>query len=962
MQPFLEQLAGQLFEEYGENISRLCIVFPNRRAGLFMRQYISRLIDKPIWLPDIYALEDFVVLKSHLTVPDQLTLLVKLYRVHQSIDKLKARPFAEFMSWGNILLSDFDEIDQYLADGKQVFSYLDELKALNEWNPDGTPLTEFEKNYLQFYNSLADIYGKFKETLLGNREGYFGLAFTQLISKLDTESFAEWDKVIFAGFNALTIAEEKLFSHLISVGKGQIFWDADDYYLSDSRQEAGRFLRTYQKSGKFGEMSWIGRSFHSGAKKISVIGVPGNVGQAKLAGQLTSEMMQEIDPSDIALVLVDEGLMLPVLNSIPPELEHFNVTMGYPMKLTPVYTLFDALFKLFVNAHKNGRKAVDSSGNEFQVLRFHYKDIDRFFSHPYIVEIIVQQVGYQGNPMPRLEKSYFNREEVLGLMKRQVPSLYEIFSTILMTDKVLPVHLSQFFSELINFFRSFYLKKESEGNSSHSIDFEYLYHFSLLLERIKGLISDSDLLQDLSVLYEIFTAQVAGMRLPFYGEPLKGLQLMGMLETRALDFKNIIMLSVNEGQLPKGKHKNTFLPDEVRTQYSLPRYNERNAVFGYHFYRLLQRAELIYLLYNTEGNELGGGEKSRFITQIINELPAYNNNISIKENILCIPPPGQKELPILIQKDKEVLERLKEIAEKGFSPTALGRYLACTLQFCFSQVMGISEPDLVEESIDAATLGEVVHKVLHNTYKPYIGKTILQADIDNILPVAIGEVKKVFMSDYSTTDMDTGKNLLILKVAEKMVRRFLTAEKAYLEKLASKSEGIEILQLEQPLEANVLVQDEKTGELFKVKVHGKADRIDRTGGVTRVIDYKTGQVKNPEVKLDEISQLPEHDNPAKILQLLAYAWMYRRMHPVPKGSPIEMVSGIVSLRMASRYLINASIGKEEMFTEEHLSSFEELLSTMFSEIFNPEIPFKQAENADVCINCTYQKICNRVIN
>jgi len=960
MQPFLEKLAKQLFAEYGENISRLCIVFPNRRAGLFMKQYISRLITKPIWLPDIYALEDFVVLKSKLKVPDQLTLTVKLYGVYQSIEKEKAKSFSDFLSWGNMLLSDFDELDQYLADGEEAFTFLDELKAMKQWNPDGTPLTDFERNYLEFYNSLAPIYRQFKDELYKAGEGYFGMAFAHMIDQLDQESFNEWDQVIFAGFNALTAAEEKLFTHMLAVKKAGIFWDADEYYLLDKRQEAGHFLRNYMHDKKFGEMKWISQAFRTGEKIISIIGVPGNVGQAKLAGQLTSGMIRTIDPSDIALVLVDEGLMLPVLNSIPAGLEHFNVTMGYPMKLTPVFTLFDAVFKLFINARKYARKSVDSSGKEFYVQRFYHKDIERLLIHPYIAGQLVHSFEKPGDNNSGPGKSYYSSGELISYMKKAGPWLSGLFSGILKSETILPIDITDLLTALINHYRIYFRKLEEE--SGRQLDLEYLYQFSILLERIEGIIAEPGLLNDLGTLYEIITSQVSTMRLPFYGEPLKGLQIMGMLETRTLDFRNIIILSVNEGQLPKGKHQNTFLPDDVRKQYSLPRYNERNAVFGYHFYRLLQQAENIFLLYNTEGNELGGGEKSRFITQIKYELPSYNPNIRIGETILSIPPAGHKDLPILINKDKLIFDRLKEIAGVGFSPTALGRYLSCSLQFCFSNVMKISEPDLVEESIDAATLGEVVHQVLQNMYEPFLGKKVVSKDIDEIFAPAKNEVRKVFLSKYPTTDLDSGKNLLILKVAENMIKRFLQAEKAYLSKLPPYQQEIEILELEQWLEAILNVPDAVTGELMDVRIRGKADRIDRVSGVSRIIDYKTGQVKNAEVKFEEIGQLLLHDSPAKMLQLLSYALMFRKMHAGLDGRSKDLVSGIVSLRFSSRYLINASIGKEELLTEDHLREIEELLTGLLSEVFNPEIPFRQTENLEVCKYCAYQKICNKVVN
>ncbi len=963
MEPFLDKLAKNLFQQYGEDISRLCIVFPNRRAGLFLKQYLSKLITRPLWLPEIYALEDFVVMKSGLKVPDQLSLLVKLYQVHQSIEKEKAKPFAEFISWGTMLLADFDEIDQYLADGVEVFSYLDEIKAMKHWNPDGTPLTPFEQDYLRFYNSLAPIYDQFSQKLIAEGQGYFGLAFKQLIANLDNEPFAEWQKVVFAGFNALTTAEEKLFTSLLESGKGEIFWDADDYYLSDTKQEAGRFLRNYLKDRKFGTMNWIGLSLLTYEKQISIIGVPGNVGQAKLAGQLTADMVSLAgNASDVALVLVDESLMLPVLNSIPSHLKDFNVTMGYPLKQTPVFSLLDAIFKLLINARRYARKTVSADGKETFLLRFHHKDIIRLLNHPYLG--FEPEAGYslENGKKARLDKSYYNAGEFSRILMKSLPGLSEVFTVVLELESYNSRVIAEFMPGIITFFRDRFVSSDESNtnNGIHKIDIEYLYHFALLLEKIRLLTVEYDLVKDVETLYELFTSQVSGLRLPFYGEPLKGLQLMGMLETRALDFSHIILLSVNEGQLPKGKHQNTFVPDEVRQEFGLQRYSERNAVFGYHFYRLLQRATNVHILYNTEGNELGGGEMSRFVTQIKYELPGYNDKIHITEKLLSIPAMRQTDMPVIITKNGGVLERLNEIAVKGFSPTTLGRYLACSLQFCYAQVLNISETDLVDETIDAATLGVMVHEVLYETYKPFLEGKVSKKEIETMLPDAVSRVKLVFAKNYSEQELESGKNLLIVKVAENMVKRFLLAETAFIDNRPQGQQYIDILQLESDLEASIDVPDYATGELFKVKLRGKADRIDRVSGTIRVIDYKTGQVKSSEVKVDEIDFLLEHESPAKLLQLLTYAWMFRQMNP--GGIHTDLVSGIVSLRMASKYLVNANIGKDEKLTENRLAEFELLLSGILSEIFNPKIPFIQTENTETCRNCAYQTICNRVIN
>ena len=962
MQPFLDKLAKHLLETHGENFSRICLVFPSRRAGLFFKQYVSRLIDKPIWLPDIYALEDFVVHKSGLALSDPLDLISRLYKVYKSIEKDKAHPFSEFISWGNMLLGDFDEIDQYLADGEKVFQYLDEIKAMKHWNPDGKPLTSFELNYLQFYNSLAPAYKQFREELLKNNEAYFGLAFDTLLNDIDNKSFTEWDSIVFAGFNALTAAEEKLLKHLIGAGKAEIYWDADDYYLMDPRQEAGRFLREYVHKNTFGPLNWIGDSLSKDEKSVNIIGVPGNVGQAKLAGGLILEAIRKKGTADgVALVLVDEGLLLPVLNSIPPETGDFNVTMGFPLKQTPVFSLLNIVISMFVNAKRFAQPGTDSQSLDNLVLRFYYKDIQRFLSHPFIISTEVNS-GSDSQKTGRITvtRSFYTREDLQLLLHNFNDSFSLVFAPYLAKKQIEPGDVLKLLRDIISFLRDTYSPNEKEENNnknqSHSIESEYLYHAAQLCLKLDTITNDPELKPDIETVQSLVSNLIAGMRLPFYGEPLNGLQVMGMLETRLLDFTDVIMISVNEGLLPRGKHQSTFIPDEVRTHFGMQRYTERTAVFAYHFYRLMQRVENAWLIYNTEGDELGGGEKSRFISQLMYELPSINSKLKITEQTISVVPGNTTADEISVTKTPQVVERLRQIAERGLSPTALAMYMKCKLQFYFSQVLRISEPDQISETIDAATLGEIVHEALQKTYEARKNNLITPEILLAMLPEALVNVQASFAAKFNTQELTTGKNLLIVKVAENMVKRFLLAENKHLEQTGTK---IEILMLEESLDSIVEIADPQTGELYKVKLHGKADRIDKAGGVTRIIDYKTGKVETKDLKLDQISDFADKDDPGKLLQVLAYALMFADKH---KDVHMELISGIISLRKTSAYLIKTDINKSNLIDTDLLNAFKKELEVIVGSIYNTSEPFTQTENLETCNLCAFNTICNRTVN
>lgn len=959
MQPFLERLAIYLHTKYKNDVGEVCVIFPSRRAGLFFRQYFSRIIDKPIWPPAVFALEDFVVEQSGLKVPDSLSLQIGLYKSYQELEGERAKPFPEFLSWGTMILSDFDEIDQNLADGEKVFSYLDEMKAMKLWNPDGSPLTEFEQRYLNFYQSLSPLYQNFRQNLLYAGEAYFGLAFSELIKHLDLKSFDEWTTLVFAGFNALTGAEERLIQFLHAQGKAEIFWDADEYYLNDVHQEAGRFLRQYFKEGKFGESGWIGNSLKEDSRTIEVIGIPGNVGQAKHAGTILSGLIKYESPSDIAVVLVDEGLMLPVMNSIPEELQHFNITMGFPLKNSPVFSLLDSMFTLAINARRYAKESLGQDGTLKIFPRFHIKDIHRLLNHPYFSE------SAQSGRKQRLEtesetlKVFVSSNELLAEISWSIPGLAKSFGEWISLDMFSVRNFIHVCLDLIEYFRK---GKSDPDNESADIDEEFLYPFSETFKRLKLVCEQQELIKGIDALYQVFTGLVSTMRLPFYGEPLKGLQMMGVLETRVLDFKNLILISVNEGLLPRGKQQSTFVPDEIRRAYGLQRYTERNAVFAYHFYRMIQGAENIYLLYNTEGTELGGGEKSRFITQILHELPVYNPSIKLSERIVSLPPAKPRQEAFQVDKEGKVMQRLLELAKKGFSPSSLSKYLSCPLQFCYSQVFQLQELDEPEESIDAATLGTAVHKVLEDSYAPYAGKFVDLNAVGAIKSFAIHRVKPVLAGFSPTSEMESGKNLLILKVAESMVRRFFEAEAKFLSKLHGIENQFEILELEKWLDGHTAIVLPGTKEELKIGIHGKADRIDRIGNIVRVIDYKTGVLNAKDVKLDKVSDLREHGSPSKLLQLLTYAWLSRGMDIPAKQSGLLLSSGIISLRAPSKYVVNTDIGGEEILPDHVLDEFEEILKSIFSEIFDESVPFMPTSDYDVCKNCSFQIMCNRVIN
>lgn len=960
MQSFLEQTVDILHKKYGDDISELCIVLPNRRAGLFLKTHFSKKLTKTFWSPEILATEDFVSVLAEVEMADPTTLLFELYETVKAVGKRDIESFDEFSKWGQILLSDFNELDRYIVDHKRLFGNLKDIKELEAWSLNSEEaLTEFQMQYLSFWKLLGEYYQHFTERLLANKKAYQGLAY-RLVAANPEERVGKhpWKKIIFAGFNALNKAEEIIIEKLLDADLAEVIWDTDSYYVNNLDQEAGRFFRKYKNSGKFSKLDKGEKNItiqenllSTEAKSISVIGAAKNVAQAKVAGSLVSEI-KKIDPNlqETAVVLADENLLFPVLHSLPENLKDINVTMGYPLKNTPVAGFFDLIFAL----HETGLKLSQGKTN----YSFYHSDVLKFLSH-----------AYTATALSTVSKEYTFRKVLFALQQRNIvfanlktlDSIFKEFGCEKEFEILKPlfkhwanpydaISCMQYVIEVLK--NGIVLQQENEEESKASLELEYLFAFTKIIKRIQVLMDTyPSSISDIKALRSIVNQIVRATGLPFYGEPLMGLQVMGMLETRTLDFKNVILLSCNEDILPSGKAVNSFIPFELKKYFGLPTYGDKDSIFSYHFYRLLQRASTIYLLYNTESDALGSGEKSRFLTQLIYELPKVNPNVKITERLVSIPSVNADlDSSISIEKTESVFKKLHERADYGFSPSLLNVYRNCSLQFYFHAIAGLKEADEVEETIGADALGNVIHEALDRFYKPFLGKKITPSDVRGMKKEVESTVVELFKKDYKESDVSFGKNLLILKVALKFINNFLDTEIGMLEKGEKEGKPVIIKALEQELESSIPI----TGKTIKVK--GKADRIDGYGSQTRIVDYKTGLAEDKELKFEDWEEIRTDAGLAKSFQLLTYAWLYQKSHPAVTEN---IVSGIISFRKLSEGLKTVKVSDSDALDAEILALFEEQLVALVSEIFNPKVRFTQTADVDNCTYCAFRGICNR---
>ncbi|OQX81834.1 MAG: hypothetical protein B6D61_00180, partial [Bacteroidetes bacterium 4484_249] len=754
MQTFLHKTAKYIIDKYGTILGDICIVLPNRRAGLFLKKNLAGIAGKTIWSPAIYSIEDFIVELSGYNVIDPVYLQFELYEIHKEIEKTGAQEFGEFLKWGKVLLNDFNEIDMYLVDAGQLFGHLTDTKALAVWNVGGEPLTDFEIKYLRFFNSLKKYYDRLSDKLLEKNQVYQGLAYRKLSEQIESDTVdLPWSNIVFAGFNALTAAEEKIIFTLKKTGKAELLWDADTYYLDNKIQEAGRFIRKYKKKFDEDDFRWIDDCFSTDKKEISVLGVPQNVGQVKVTAQVLTEMAGiSNEMHNTAVVLNNESLIIPLLNSIPETLKEFNLTMGLPLNDTPLSNLIEGI----LNLHENSVK-FDKTGGK--APKFYFRDIIKIFEHPYLRIIAgAKKIESVLSEIRNSNRIFFDYNELVTKFLTEEEDNEIPFSVFLEPWSNSPQRgiekIIKFLDTLKSAFTDNRNSHSPDNTKTQNLEMEYLFHFSKVFKKLKNLIIEYPYIENIKTLREMYNQIVQFVSIPFYGEPLKGLQIMGMLETRTLDFDNIIMLSVNEDFIPAGKSDNSFIPFDIKREFKLPTYRERNAVFAYHFYRILQRAENIYLLYNTEAGDLGGGDKSRFITQLQYEMAKYNPRIKINEKILSVPPVKEKiNDKIEITKSPDILKRIENHAKNGYSASALNTYRNCSLQYYFKYLAGLDETEDVEETIEANTLGTVVHDVLSKLYEPFVGKNITAGDINLLKSKTELFIRKSFEENYKNGEI-----------------------------------------------------------------------------------------------------------------------------------------------------------------------------------------------------------------
>jgi len=903
MQTFISETLKSILTKQSSFENTVFIV-PSQRAGVFIKEECKKVVAVG-FLPNILNIEAFIEEITEIKKVDNVQLLFHFYSVYKNIEE-NSEEFERFFSWAITVLQDFNEIDQHLTNAKDIFTYLKDIERLKNWSVK-KPLvkTEMMKNHFSFMEKLGEYYHAFYTHLKEKKIGYQGLIYRESTKQIDRYIQKNTHKkYYFIGFNALNKAEEYLFQQMLNNGNTEIYWDIDTAFLN-SKHQAGTFIRKYKSDWKYyltNELQTSSTNFNS-EKNIEIIGASKNVTQIKYAGELLKKL-----PSfnKTAYVLADESLLPITLNSLPKEVEAINITMGYPLKDVPTISLFSSIFNLFINQEKLQRTTQE---------QFYFKDVLQFFKQPNIQSLLlVNELNIFDAIALKIAQdndafiSIFQLESFLVLLEAPIKNcllaIFKKFSSSL-----------EFIERIINLIL---LLKEG----ANPLEKEYLFRFYTTFSQLQNLQIEYNYLKTLKTIHQLFNQLIQSESISFQGEPLQGLQLMGMLETRVLDFENVIITSVNENVLPKGGGQHSFIPFDVKLEFNLPTYREKDAIFSYHFFRLLQRAKNIFLLYNSENDSFGGGEKSRFISQLL-QLKPNLKELQIAPNVTT-----EKRNLIEIRKTKEVLEKLKEQAIKGFSPSTLTNYLYNPIDFYKQKILGLRDYKEVEETVAANTMGTIIHDTLDALYQPFIGKYITKKNLKEMAPKVEDLVVYYFKKHFHSSDVYTGKNRLIFEISKDYINRFLTIEINALQE----NDALKIIATEQDLEAIIWIDELD----FPIKLRGQVDRIDQLNGVTRIIDYKTGNVTAANLKVADISVIAE-EKYSKAIQVLLYAFLYSQ-----NFETTELEGGIISFKNLKAGILKVDFGrKDHQITSEKTDEFLISIKNLIKEVFNPEIPFTE---------------------
>lgn len=956
MQTFLQLIAEDLHSKLGNDLSRVALIFPNKRAGLFFNEHLAAQSEQPIWSPAILSISDLFQQLSQQKVGDPIRLVCELYKVFRE-ETQSEETLDDFYFWGELLISDFDDVDKNRVDADKLFSNLEALKNLMDdydfldeeqekairqffQNFSIEKRTDLKQKFISLWDKLGTIYHRFRQNLSDAGIAYEGMLYRNVVEQMGTEQL-RYDTYVFAGFNVLNKVETSFFEQLRDAGKAMFYWDYDVFYTHQEgrtyKHEAGEFINRNLKlfPNELPE-SYFDSFRHP--KKVRYISASTENAQARYLPEWIRATVTDNEKEN-AVVLCNEALLLPVLHSIPQEVKNVNVTMGFPLAQTPVFSFIGAAIEL------------QTSGYRADTGRFTYDAVSAILKHPY-----TRSISGKAEALER-ELTKNNRFYPLPSELQQDNFLAKLF-----TPRHSIGELCEYLNTLIEDLSILYRQENESKDIFNQLYRESLFKSHLVINRLYTLIESGDLLVRIDTLKRLMVKILTASNIPFHGEPAIGMQVMGVLETRNLDFRNLVLLSLNEGQLPKAGGESSFIPYNLRKAFGMTTIEHKNAVYAYYFYRLIQRAENITLLYNTSSDGLNRGEWSRFMLQFLVEWPH-----DISREFLEAGQSPQGTADICIEKTPEILRRLNRTYGLNhnpeaivLSPSALNAYLDCRLRFYYRYVARLKAPDEVSAEIDSALFGTIFHRAAELVYTALTthGKEIRKEDIERLLRDDIRlqtYVDLAFKEEFFHVSPDekpeyNGVQLINSKVIASYLRQLLRNDLQYA--------PFEMVGMEKKV--NETIEIETTEGPLTLRIGGTIDRIDRKENVLRIVDYKTGG--SPKVPVD-IEQLftPAEGRPNYIFQTFLYAAIVSREQSLQVAPALLYIHRAASenyspvIEMGEPRKPRIPVDNFALFEDE----FRDRLKELLEEIYHKEEPFTQTENSKACEFCDFKALCKR---
>ena len=959
MESFLKLVAADLYKHTEGNLAHTAVVFPNKRAGLFFNEYLAQESDSPIWSPAYVSISELFRSLSPWEVGDPVKLVCELYKIFRR-ETQSTETLDDFYFWGEMLISDFDDADKNKVDTDKLFSNLQDLRnimddytfiddeqeeAIRQFfqNFSIERRTALKERFISLWDVLGNIYKGFRESLASQNIAYEGMMYRHVIEHLDVDKLP-YEKYVFVGFNVLNKVEHTLFTQLRDAGKAVFYWDYDEFYRRENRQavthEAGEFIRRNLRDFPSPLPDKLFNNL-SKPKEVHYIASSTENAQARYLPQWIRNNLTTPE-KETAVVLCNEALLQPVLHSLPAEVKHVNITMGFPLSQTPVYSFLIALLELHTH------------GFNFKSGRYTFQSVVTLLKHPY-----TRQLTGQAELLEK-ELTRDNRFYPLPGELGKDEFLTRLF-TPLSGNLNLCIRLSETLQQVAGIYQT------NTSGTGDTDAFNQLYRESLFkayttINRFRTLIEEDELTVQPETFRRLLVKVLSATNIPFHGEPAIGMQVMGVLETRNLDFRHLVLLSVNEGQLPKSGGDSSFIPYNLRKAFGMTTIEHKIAVYAYYFYRLLQRAERITLMYNTSSDGLNRGEWSRFMLQFLIEWPH-----PITRQFLEAGQSPQGTSPITVEKTPDVMRRMQSLFDvranpkAKFSPSALNYYLDCPLKFYYRYVAGLSAPDEVSAEIDSATFGSIFHYAAEHIYKDLTthGKVIHKEALETLLRNEVklqdyvdAAFKKLFFHVPQNEKPEyNGVQLINSAVIARYLKQLLQNDLRYAPFTFVASE----IEVDEPID----IQTPKG--VIKSRIGGIIDRMDSKDGTLRIVDYKTGGDADTPPNVESLF-VPDKKRSNYVFQTFLYAAILCRKQPTMKIAPALLYIHRAATETYSPVIQMGEPRKPKEAVEDfsnYEKEYRERVQGLLEEIFHPEKSFTQTETIEKCAYCDFKALCRR---